>query len=363
MRTILRVPLGELVEVKYGKSLRETERDPNGSFPVYGSNGIVGKSAAPLVSHPTIVIGRKGAVGEAHLAENGCWPIDTAFYTVLRQEGRVNLRYLHRWLRAIDLKRLAITSTIPGINRDTLAALPVPVPPLAEQERIAGILDEADALRQLRAQADRRTTALLPALFHQMFGDPTTNPKRWPKAKLGELCELVNGAPFKPSDWDGEGLPIVRIQNLNDPTKPFNYTSKKLAERFRVCTGDILLSWSGTPGTSFGCFRWNGPAGWLNQHIFNVKLKKGFDGEFFIQSVNARLSELIARAHGGVGLQHVTKGTLNDVEMLIPPLTLQREFAKRVTEVRELETAQTQSRARLAALFASILDKAFKGEL
>jgi type I restriction enzyme S subunit len=273
------------------------------------------------------------------------------FYALFRDEGQRQIR------------RSSHGAAQGGISQGFASEFVFPLPPLAEQEQIVGLLDEADALRQRRAQADRRTAALLPALFHQMFGDPATNPKHWPKAKLGELCELVNGAPFKPSDWDGEGLPIVRIQNLNDPTKPFNYTSKKLAEKFRVRAGDILLSWSGTPGTSFGCFRWNGPEGWLNQHIFNVKLKKGFDGEFFIQSVNARLSELIARAHGGVGLQHVTKGILNEVEMLIPPLTLQREFAARVTEVRELETAQTQSRARLAALFASLLDKAFKGAL
>ena len=123
--------------------------------------------------------------------------------------------------------------------------------------------------------------------------------KRWPTKPLGEVCELVNGAPFKPSDWDGSGLPIVRIQNLNDAAKPFNYTSKKLAEKFRVRPGDTLLSWSGTPGTSFGCFRWNGPEGWLNQHIFNVHLKKEVLPPFFIHQVNSKLDELIAKAHGG----------------------------------------------------------------
>ncbi len=261
------------------------------------------------------------------------------------------------------LQKTATGATIPHVSKNALTTLRIPVPPLAEQERIVKLLNEADELRKLRAQADRRTAALLPALFHEMFGDPVANPKGWPIKTLGALCELINGAPFKPSDWDGSGLPIVRIQNLNDSTKPFNFTSKQLSERFRVRPGDILLSWSGTPGTSFGCFRWKGPAGWLNQHIFNVKLKGGFDGEFFIQSVNARLNELIARAHGGVGLQHVTKGTLNAVEMLIPPLPLQKEFATRVSEIRRLESEQATSRRRLEDLFQSTLHRAFQGEL
>ncbi len=142
-----------------------------------------------------------------------------------------------------EVLRYATGTTRQRVSRKRLEKMTVPVQPMAEQERIVKLLDEADELRKLRAQADRRTAALIPALFHEMFGDPASNPKGWRKENLGELCDLVNGAPFKPSDWDGSGLPIVRIQNLNDPTKPFNYTSKKLAEKFRVRPGDTLLSW------------------------------------------------------------------------------------------------------------------------
>src|ERR1041385_7585969 len=160
--------------------------------------------------------------------------------------------------------------------------------------------------------------------------------KRWPTKPLGEICDLVNGAAFKPNDCDGSGLPIVRIQNLNDPTKPFNYTSKKLPEKFRVRPGDTLLSWAGTPGTSFGCFQWNGPEGWLNQHIFNVRLNKEVLPRFFIYQVNSKLDELIAKAHGGVGLQHVTRGVLMAVEMVVPPLIEQGRVVKLLDEAEEL---------------------------
>ncbi len=176
-----------------------------------------------------------------------------------------------------------------------------------------------------------------------------------PTRSLGDICELVNGATFKPSDWDGLGVPIIRIQNLNDPTKPFNYTSKTLADKFRVRPGDTLLSWSGTPGTSFGCFRWNGPEGWLNQHIFNVQLSADILPSFFIYQVNSKLQELISKAHGGVGLQHITKGALQSVYIIVPPLPDQERIIGLLDEadgLRKLRIrADTATSAVIPALF------------
>jgi len=186
--------------------------------------------------------------------------------------------------------------------------------------------------------------------------------KRWPTKPLGDICELVNGAPLKPSDWDGAGLPIIRIQNLNDRTKPFNYTSKKLAEKFRVRSGDTLLSWSGTPGTSFGCFRWDGPEGWLNQHIFNVHLRPEILPRFFIHQVNSKLQELIAKAHGGVGLQHITKGALSAVTISVPPLAEQDRILKLLDEADELRRLRAQADRRAATLIPALFHEMFSDE-
>src|SRR5947209_8160611 len=131
--------------------------------------------------------------------------------------------------------------------------------------------------------------------------------------RLGDICTLTNGRVFQSSEWSDEGLPIVRIQKLNDPARPFNYYPGPLPEKFRVRPGDILLSWSGTPGTSFGCFLWHGPEGWINQHIFKASLKNDILPDFFVYQLQSLLDELIAGAHGGVGLQHLTKGKLESV--------------------------------------------------
>lgn len=181
----------------------------------------------------------------------------------------------------------------------------------------------------------------------------------WPQKRLGDICELINGRAFKPHEWEESGLPIVRIQNLNDNNKPFNYTTQVLPEKFRVRPGDILLSWSGTPGTSFGCFRWSGPEGWLNQHIFNVHLREKILPGFFIYQINSKLDELIGKAHGGVGLQHITKGALSSVEVKVPPLAEQERIVKLLDEADQLRKVRAQADRRTADLIPALFHEMF----
>jgi restriction endonuclease S subunit len=95
-------------------------------------------------------------------------------------------------------------------------------------------------------------------------------PSAWKRIRAGEALTLINGRTFKSTEWKKTGLPIIRIQNLNDPSAPFNYYDSELPERFLVGDNELLFAWSGTPGTSFGAHIWRGGKAWLNQHIFKV---------------------------------------------------------------------------------------------
>lgn len=178
----------------------------------------------------------------------------------------------------------------------------------------------------------------------------------WKTYKLGQLAEYINGRAFKPEDWGSAGLPIVRIQNLNDPTKPFNYFSGSFAEKHRVNSGDVLLSWSGTPGTSFGCFIWNRGEALLNQRIFKVNVNEDLVlREYFVYAVNGRLEEMIDLAHGAAGLRHITKAKLETIELPVPPHDEQRRIVsrikacmERVEEIEGLRQAAQREREYLA---------------
>ena len=161
--------------------------------------------------------------------------------------------------------------------------------------------------------------------FHkQATSDESELPEGWAVAPVGDILGLVNGCPFKPSHWKKSGLPIIRIQNLNNPNASFNYCTDEMPEKFRVRNGDLLFAWSGTPGTSFGAHVWDGGDAWLNQHIFRVEFNKHhFDRTFLKYSINRNLAEYIEQAHGGAGLAHITKGMFEKSLLPIAPLAEQ----------------------------------------
>jgi type I restriction enzyme S subunit len=188
---------------------------------------------------------------------------------------------------------------------------------------------------------------------------PFTIPKNWYWVRLGERLELYNGRAFKPSDWISAGLPIVRIQNLNNEAAPFNYCAEvDVQPRHIINSGSFLISWSGTPGTSFGAFIWHRGNAALNQHIFSC-FQRGetFYDRFLQLAINGRLDEMIAKAHGGVGLQHITKGKLEFLPLPLPPLAEQHRIIVKVDELMALcdglEAVQREQETRRDQLTAS----------
>jgi type I restriction enzyme, S subunit len=174
--------------------------------------------------------------------------------------------------------------------------------------------------------------------------------------KVGDICHLVNGKAFKPSDWGSSGEPIIRIQNLNGAERPFNFWAGTLERQVKVQTGDVLLAWSGTPGTSFGVHIWNRGSGILNQHIFRVDLDQTrITRRWFMYAVNGQLNKLIALAHGGVGLQHVTRPMVDSLEIPLPPLDEQRRIAAILDKADSLR----RKRKRAIDLFHSLTQSIF----
>ncbi len=152
---------------------------------------------------------------------------------------------------------------------------------------------------------------------------------KWPMVKLGEVCDFINGRAFKPKDWEKKengGLPIIRIQNLNNPKAEFNYYSGDVAEKLIVRNSDLLFSWSGSRGTSFGPHIWNRNKAILNQHIFRVEFSQKYIKEFLYHMLKKIVSEVESNLHGGVGLVHITKGNLKQIQIPLPPLEVLQQI-------------------------------------
>jgi type I restriction enzyme S subunit len=222
--------------------------------------------------------------------------------------------------------------------------------PHDKSDQTASELLEGIKAARTRANKNRKGKAN-GSLFPVEFENPPFKiPSNWCWISIGEAMNLINGRAFKPSDWGSTGIPIVRIQNLNNPDAPFNYCNFEVDEKFFVNDSDLLISWSGTPGTSFGAFIWDRGSAVLNQHIFRAELYgEGFDKPFLRLAINARLDEMIAQAHGAVGLQHITKGKLENLLIPLPPLEEQKRIVAKVDELMrlcdELEARQQARRA------------------
>ena len=196
-------------------------------------------------------------------------------------------------------------------------------------------------------------------------------PSNWCWARIGEIFDLVNGKAFKPTDWSESGIPIVRIQNLNDPNAPYNYFSGEIEEKFILHGGELLFSWSGTPGTSFGAFIWNGGHAVLNQHIFIVYPKIKLDYEYAKYALNGELRIFIAKAHGGAGLKHITRKEFDSCFLPIPPLAEQKRIVAKIEELLPLIERYEAAWSRLedfnkrfpGDMQKSILQMAIQGKL
>ena len=148
---------------------------------------------------------------------------------------------------------------------------------------------------------------------------------------LGDMATYINGYAFKPADWGTKGLPIIRIQNLTDSGKDYNYYEGEVKEKYLVRKGDVLISWS----ASIGVYEWEKEDAWLNQHIFKVVFDKGeVDKRYFKYATGYVLEKSLQYAHGST-MKHLTKGAFDKLPIPIYDLKEQRVIAEKIGKVDE----------------------------
>jgi type I restriction enzyme, S subunit len=139
-------------------------------------------------------------------------------------------------------------------------------------------------------------------------------PSHWEPIPLKYVTRFVNGMAFKPDEWTHDGVPIIRIENLNGGEE-FNGFEGEVLERYHVNKGDLLFGWSGNRGTSFGPFDWPREGlHYLNQHIFRLA-EYECDKRWLYWTLNALTKTIEDEAHGIIGMVHITKGDLGALKI------------------------------------------------
>ncbi|ABL65516.1 restriction endonuclease subunit S [Chlorobium phaeobacteroides] len=181
-------------------------------------------------------------------------------------------------------------------------------------------------------------------------------------AILGDVAEYINGRAFKPSEWGKEGLPIIRIKNLNDENSKFNYSNEVFEKRYLVKKGDLLFAWS----ASLGAYIWKKDEAWLNQHIFLVKPSPFIAKLYLYYFLDKITQELYSAAHGS-GMVHVTKKKFEETKIGLPPLSEQRSIVSKIEQLfSELDNGIAclkKAQEQLKVYRQAVLKQAFEGEL
>ena len=261
---------------------------------------------------------------------------------------RVESRYLYHFLRTVDFYGLASATTVPALRKSELERLPVPLPALAEQKRIAGILDAVDALRAKRREALAQLDTLIQSTFLDMFGDPVTNPMGWERKPLGEVIRVRSGDGLVSKDMVPDGrYPVYGGNGIS------GYHDSFMFEEPRIVLGRV--------GVYCGAVHLTRPRAWVTDNALYVHT--------FIQPVDTiyvvtALKMANLNQYAGRSAQPLISGNrIYPVEILIPPLDLQHRFAAIVASVEQQRARQRAHLAELDTLFASVQSRAFRGDL
>ena len=286
--------------------------------------------------------------------------------------------FLFWWLKTQEryIQSKGRGATFKEVSKKIVEGLQIPLPPLAEQKRIARILDAADALRAKRREALTQLEALVQSTFLDMFGDPVTNPEGWPRPSLLTLLEtaelFVDGDWVESKDQDPDGdVRLIQLADIGDGIyldKSSRFLTSDTARRLR-CTplevGDILVARMPDP-LGRACL-FPGDARKAITVVDVCVIRPGSQGPhptWLMCCINTTgFRSLIAREATGTTRSRISRGNLSRLPIIAPPAALQHRFAAIVESVERQKASHRAHLAELDTLFASLQSRAFRGDL
>ena len=289
---------------------------------------------------------------------------------------RANLerRYLFHYLSQPAMVDYANSRAV-GINLPRLAPavltqFRIPLPPRAQQRRIAAILDRADHLCVKRRQALTQLDTLSQAIFVDLFGDPATNPKHWRMSTVGnEAAQVTDGEHLTPVR-STEGVKLLSARNIRDGYIDFDNVDfigraehDRIKRRCNPSPGDVLISCSGTIGR-VAMVQTTEPFSLVRSVALVRPRPQAIRSKFLEQFLRMPVlkARMLQRANAS-SQANLFQGQIRELPIAVPPLDLQDEFADRCAAVESLRDTQNAALQDLEALFAALQDCAFRGEL
>jgi type I restriction enzyme S subunit len=340
--------VGEIIQLEYGKPLDDSDRKSNGLYPVYGANGEKTRTDKYYHGRPSIIVGRKGSAGEINLTEEKFWPLDVTYFVTF-DEQKNDLQFLYYLLTTLELPNLA-KGVKPGINRNEVYSQRVMLPSLPEQQRIAGILDEAfEGIATSKTNAEKNlqnARALFESHLHRVDDE---------KVPLGELVDIRTGKLDANAAVEGGKYPFFTCSRDIYAIDDYAFDCEA-----------ILLAGNNAVG-DFNVKHYNGKFNaYQRTYVITVNEKQRVLYRFLYFQMLKSLKKFKDQSVGA-GTKFLKLGMIKDMEIALPSLAKQHRIVATMDSVRgeteRLESIYQQKLTALDELKKSLLDQAFSGRL
>ena len=365
-----KVKLGQLTNIKTGR-LDVNAENPNGKYPFFTCSKNHTYIDEYAFDGESVLVAGNGDLNVKYY--NGKFNAYQRTYVIQANEN-LNGKYLYYFLDTYveKLREQSIGGVIKYIKLGNLTDAEIPLPNLATQQRIAAILDQADAIIQNNRAIVQKYDALTQSLFLDMFGDPVKNEKGWEKVK-GSLIYQVKGRVgwkgYKKTDLRESGAYVIGATHIDkfgyiNLTNPVYISDEKFLESPEIIIekNDLIFVQRGNTIGKIGLVRDVLERATINPVV--VILRPKVSPYFLLYLLlNKSILNKIIEINSGSAQPMITQNSMNEYQFINPPLELQNQFAERVAVIEAQKQQAQMELAKSEELFQSLLQRAFKGEL
>lgn len=322
------------------------------------------------IKNGDILISRAGSVGASIVIANPPRSVFASYLIRFRPKKGINPYYLGYFLKSNyffnQLVSESTGTTLKGVNATNLSRIELPIPPLETQQKIVAILDKAEEIKRLRAEANTQTQKLIQSVFLDMFGDPVKNPKGWKKERLGNFVRtLSGGTPLADtrSYYNGP-IPFIKSGDLRDDIiavcessitqEGLDNSSAKIVEK-----GTLLMAMYGATAGKLGFLNFDAA---INQAVCalfpNKNLNKIYLYQYLLMARNLVLSQRVGGAQ-----PNISQEIIKNYKIALPPLKIQYEFQLAFEAIQQRRVFQQYSQSIIDQLLKSIASNIYNGEL
>jgi len=360
-----KVKLGEVCKIINGKNQKKVE-SIEGKYPIYGSGGVIGYADEYLCEPNTVVLGRKGNINKPIYVKEAFWNVDTAFGLVA-DNAHLKPEYLYYFCENYDFEKLNTTVTIPSLTKANLLNVIMRLPNLKYQEKIVNLLNKIKNIIALQKEQLKKLDELVKSMFIEMFGDPIQNPFDWEKGIIRDVVEDVKYGTSQAANENGK-YKYLRMGNITydgyldlSNLKYIDIIDNEV-EKYIVRKGDVLFNRTNSKElVGKTCvFDIDEPM-IIAGYIIRVRLGEKMLPTYFSIFLNSTYGKttLYNMCKSIVGQANINAQELQNISILIPPLSLQNKFAGRVRGIDKSKFEIKQSLEKLEILYKSLMQEYF----